>query len=136
LFQGIELKLLLDTDVWVTMAWLVGFKHIRKKHFGRLGVLPLGLKIYADIFLYPDNVFYKKLKCHSIEHKSDNGTVFCVPNHAMSARIPKMAIGNVWLELTSRGPGVVLGIDTIEWNPPTVEANFDKQIFADPPART
>jgi hypothetical protein len=54
----------------------------------------------------------------------------------MSARIPEMAIGNVWLELAWRGQGVAPEIDTIKWNPPTVEANFDKQIITDPPPRT
>jgi hypothetical protein len=62
--------------------------------------------------------------------------IYCVRNHAMSARIPEMAIGNVWLELTWRGQGVAPEIDTIKWNPPTVEVNFDKQIITDPPPRT
>jgi hypothetical protein len=128
LFEGIKLKKF-DTHVWVTMAWLVGFEHIRIKHYGHSGVLPLDLKIYANIF-YPDNVYYKKLKCHFMKN------IYCVRNHAMSARIPEMAIGNVWLELTWRGQGVAPEIDTIKWNPPTVEVNFDKQIITDPPPRT
>jgi hypothetical protein len=83
-----------------------GFEHIRVDNFGRHQLIPVYTKIYVNIF-YPDNVFYKKLKCHFITDGS--GNVCCPSNHAMSARIPEMAIGDVWLEITCRGPDVCSG---------------------------
>lgn len=132
LFQGKKLKTL-DCDLWFTMAWASGFEHIHVSRFGRFGLIPVDTKIYVNV-LYPENVFYKKLRSHGVT--TNSGNYFFPPNHAMSARIHGMAIGDVWLEITYRGPDVDLGIETLAWNPPTAAANFDELFLTDPPARS
>lgn len=121
-----------DTDVWLVMDWTDGFEHIRVKHFGRNGRLPLGLKIYVNVF-YPTNVFYKKLRSFLVTNPY--GAKMCVPNHAMSAIIPELAIGDVWLELTYRGKDVEPDIVVLDWNPPTTLEDFDELNLTDPPAQ-
>jgi hypothetical protein len=94
------------------MAWSGGYEHIRVDNWPR-GLIPVGTKIYANIF-YPSNVFYRKMKCHCTGYSGGRGAFMCAPNHEMSALIQDMAIGDVWLEITYRGPSVAPVIETLD----------------------
>jgi hypothetical protein len=130
LFRNKSLKQL-DYDVWLTMDWSSGLRHIRVKNWGPTKQIPYGTKIYVNIF-YPSNVFYKKMRCHFVVRK--NGGILCAPNHAMSVRSQDIAIGDVWLEITFLGPDKELKIERLDWNPPPPKSIVGNLELTDPSA--
>ena len=118
----------MDGQVWFTLCWENGLKHLANHHNNRKS-LPPGTKFYVCL-LFPGNFFYKKLRSAVVAGGLS-------PALAMAAIVQDFAIGDIWLEVTIEEDGQE-SIKKLAWKPPAATGYdfFSKMTFTDPPVRT